>query len=72
MTLLEPRQAKDYLEQLIERYGVKETLALMSDILSEKAMHIGANWQDENTAQIWEHAAKYIATVSINTKLKGL
>lgn len=47
-------EAKEQLEAIIDRHGLKATIDLLAVICGDKAEHIRSNWQDETTAKTWE------------------
>lgn len=47
---------KNEIEQMIDRHGLPSILGALSAICSDKAEHIRTNWQDENTAKLWDSA----------------
>lgn len=50
---------RDQLEALLDRYGSPEMLVeALAVIASEKADHVQSNWQDEDTARLWEKIAR--------------
>jgi hypothetical protein len=50
----------DDIEALIDRAGVSALLDAISDICYGKAGHLEENWQDANSAKVWERAGKAI------------
>lgn len=59
---------KDTLEQYIDKYGLSETLSHISDVCYSKAEHLRSNWQDENSASVWEKDAKKIMALSVKVE----
>lgn len=45
------------LENLINKYGLRELASRISFICGEKAAHVGENWQDIQTAKVWMDAS---------------
>lgn len=52
------------LESMIDRYALSGTTEALAHIASEKAEHIRENWQDNQTAKVWDDAAKRLDGVS--------
>lgn len=51
----------DYLEtEFVDKTSVAETLDVLAAICREKAEHLRANWQDCQSARVWEKAANQI------------
>ena len=48
------------LEQIVDRVGLTEVLAILSEICSAKASHVEENWQDKVLAKRWEKAHKIV------------
>lgn len=55
-------QAKDALETLIDAYSLSEVLHALECICFDKAEHLRSNWQDADTARVWERAGTRIAS----------
>jgi hypothetical protein len=60
-----PRHEKDDLEQMIDRHGLAAILEAVSDICSAKADHLRSNWQDAESAKVWDSDAKKISKVVV-------
>ena len=45
----------DKLEEFIDKFGIKKTMAMLSELCFHKAEHVASNWQDSGLADIWEH-----------------
>jgi hypothetical protein len=54
------QENKDTLESIIDGSTLADVLNAISEICYEKADHIRTNWQDANTAKVWEKAGKYV------------
>ena len=54
------QNARDLLEAWIDKHGLSEVVATIADLCDEKAQHIRTNWQDEQTASVWESAARHM------------
>lgn len=50
----------ELMENLIDKYGVTDTLLMISDICDEKAGHIEVNWQDYDLSDKWLSAGRII------------
>jgi hypothetical protein len=60
-------------EKLIDKYGVRDVLIMITDVMHEKAEHIDINWQDLDLAREWTKAANLISkTVSNLPKIPGI
>jgi hypothetical protein len=51
----------DEIERLVDKYGVRDTLIMVIDVISAKADHISYSWQDEGLAKSWNMAGRIIA-----------
>jgi hypothetical protein len=52
------------LEQLIDKYGIRQVIETMSQISLEKGDHVRTNWQDPYTANAWNRIAGLLSRVS--------
>ncbi len=52
------------LEHMIDQCGLDEVINTLADICFGKAEHLRSNWQDANTAKLWD-----LAGVCINATL---
>ena len=50
----------DTLEPLIDKHGMVHVLAGLALICFEKAEHLRSNWQDDNSAKVWDRAGRAI------------
>jgi hypothetical protein len=50
------------LENMVDQYGLGNVLEALVTICHGKAEHLRSNWQDPNTARVWERAARLIET----------
>lgn len=57
-------QDSQELERIIDACGLDEVINTLADICFGKAEHLRSNWQDNNTAKLWE-----LAGVCINATL---
>jgi hypothetical protein len=48
---------RDFIESLIDRYGVKRLLRVVAVICERKAEHVESNWPDSSLAAQWQSAA---------------
>jgi hypothetical protein len=53
--------AAQYLEWLIDLYGLPAILSNLSDVCDAKAHHIAIHWQDVALAKAWSAAQSYIS-----------
>ena len=51
----------EQVEKLIDKYGVRDTLLMITDVMDAKAEHIDVNWQDLSLAKEWTKAARIIS-----------
>jgi hypothetical protein len=61
MTQSEMGQAKLELETLVDKHGLDQTIELLSEVCHEKAEHIVTNWQDVESASVWESRGRQLA-----------
>lgn len=50
------------LEKLIDRYGLKEIVFTLADIMQGKSHHVDENWQDTPLSKNLEWNAKLLST----------
>ena len=55
--MLTPDQ-KRQLEDMVDKDDLKSVLEALSEICDLKAEHLVSNWQDPNTARLWNRAGK--------------
>ena len=48
----------DDLESLVDRFGMSRLLDALADLAICKGEHLRANWQDKESAKVWERDAK--------------
>lgn len=53
------------LEQIIDRSSVYAVLMAITRIIAWKAEHIRSNWQDEQTAKVWERTGKHLEYLAL-------
>jgi hypothetical protein len=53
-------KAFDIMEELVDKFGVRDTMLMLSDVISAKADHIAGNWQDEGLARQWVKAGQVV------------
>lgn len=51
----------DVVEALIDKYGVRDTLLMVVEVMQRKEEHIAYNWQDKGLAAKWCKGAKVVA-----------
>ena len=49
----------EVLEQLVDQHGLLHVVTGLELVCAEKAEHIRANWQDAQTARVWDRAAAW-------------
>jgi hypothetical protein len=54
------QENKDTLESIIDGATLADVLNAISEICYEKADHIRTNWQDANTAKVWDKSGHYV------------
>lgn len=52
------------LEDIVDAYGLAETVSALSIVCTEKADHIQTNWQATELAKQWEAISKRLDTVA--------
>lgn len=58
------------LEKMIDQHGLLHVITGLDCVCTEKAMHIRENWQDNQTAKIWDKASNALYTCA--TKIENL
>ena len=53
------------LEDLIDIYGLKDTLDTVAHICDAKAEHLSTDWQDEMKANVWARNANRIRNMAL-------
>jgi hypothetical protein len=48
---------QDVLKDLVDARSLGGVMEMLATICAEKAEHLGANWQDQRSAQCWLSAA---------------
>lgn len=61
-------KAKFELEQMVDRFSVRQVVDMLSEICAEKAEHIRVNWQDFSLAARWQAKAAKLDRVSNSLK----
>ena len=52
---------EDWLEtEVVDKCGIDYLLSALSTICYAKAEHLATNWQDSESAKIWERVAKHL------------
>ena len=57
---------KNYLEKIIDTYGIQSVLDNISSICYGKAEHLRINWQDDTKAKDWEGIAKALDDIELS------
>ncbi len=57
------------LELMIDHYGTDDIFLMISHVLSEKADHIRANYNDEPLAKMWDRRSELACQISMIPKL---
>ena len=60
------------LESMMDRSSVRDMLEALSQITYEKAQHIAENWQDKNTATVWERVAHILDSATCKVAAHAL
>jgi len=50
----EQQRFEEEIESIIDHKGIAAMLNAMANICHEKAQHIRENWQDDETAKVWD------------------
>jgi hypothetical protein len=53
------------LEAWVDRASLHQVLEALSEIASEKAEHVGTNWQDRALAREWNQASRAVGRAAI-------
>jgi hypothetical protein len=48
------------IEATVDKHGLIHVVTALELMCQEKAEHLRANWQDEQSAKVWDKAAKAI------------
>lgn len=48
------------LEALIDKHSLSEVMQALQSVCHDKAEHLRTNWQDYNSADLWDGAAENI------------
>lgn len=60
----QPIMTVDAMEQLIDIHGAWNVMLAMELTLGEKAEHIRANWQDKQSARVYDRFARKCGTLA--------
>lgn len=52
-----PHEAKQLLEELIDRHSLAAVVEALSEVCDEKEDHVRTNWQDFERARAWHRAS---------------
>lgn len=58
------QEMRDKLETIMDASSVQSMLDMMATICELKADHIRENWQDQQTARVWDQAARALRAAS--------
>ena len=56
-------QVKEAIERLVDASSADAVLCAFADVCTEKAEHLRTNWQDEDTALVWDKLARAVSKV---------
>ena len=63
----------DVVEALIDKYGVRDTLIMVVEVMQRKEEHIAYTWQDKGLAKKWNKGARIVASaISKLPKVPGI
>ncbi|MFM2060357.1 MAG: hypothetical protein RLZZ507_27 [Cyanobacteriota bacterium] len=54
------------LEELVDKLTLGAILEMLERICHKKAENLRTHWQDEETAKLWEKAAKQIENINVD------
>ena len=57
------RKDLETLESLVDSHGLSAVVCMLSEICTEKAEHLRANWQDTPSAKPWAVSSNRLANV---------
>lgn len=46
--------------EFVDSFGLQNTLDMLAQICHDKSEHLRSNWQDEDAARAWVHAAMVV------------
>jgi len=53
-------KAQFEIEEIVDRFSMSTVISMLSEVASDKAEHIRANWQDKSLARKWESLQKVL------------
>lgn len=59
----------DALERIVDKHDMRAVLYALSRIAYGKAQHLVENWQDENTAKLWNAAGIHTERAARNVEV---
>ncbi|BCL39528.1 hypothetical protein [Nostoc sp. MS1] len=60
------KEYMDSLELLVDQLTLSAVLEMLERISHKKAENLRTHWQDENTAKLWDKAARQIEQINID------
>ncbi|BAT52641.1 hypothetical protein NOS3756_15810 [Nostoc sp. NIES-3756] len=60
------KEYMDSLESLVDQLTLSAVLEMLERISHKKAENLRTHWQDENTAKLWDKAARQIEQINID------
>ncbi|ABA24773.1 conserved hypothetical protein (plasmid) [Trichormus variabilis ATCC 29413] len=60
------KQYMDYLESVVDQLTLAAVLEMLERICHKKAENLRTHWQDENSAKLWDKAARQIEQINID------
>ena len=61
---------KDDLEALVDKLGMDAVVTWLEDIAYEKAYHLRCNWQDGQSAKVWDKIARVLGRTAVKTGIR--
>ncbi|MBK1988560.1 hypothetical protein A0J48_013605 [Sphaerospermopsis aphanizomenoides BCCUSP55] len=60
------KELMNALEELVDKVTLGAILELLERICHKKAENLRTHWQDEETAKLWDKAAKQIENINVD------
>ncbi|RCJ37291.1 hypothetical protein A6770_40335 [Nostoc minutum NIES-26] len=60
------KEYMDSLESVVDQLTLAAVLEMLERICHKKAENLRIHWQDENSAKLWEKAARQIEQINID------
>lgn len=60
------KEYMDSLESLVDQLTLSAVLEMLERICHKKAENLRTHWQDENSAKLWDKAARQIEQINID------